>query len=60
MEVKRTKFAKNAGIGSALLVKLSKGTSITTDLLLKIFKYLKCAISDIIEVVNDETYCGEN
>lgn len=35
MEMKRTQFAKNAGISSASLAKLGKGANITTDVLLK-------------------------
>ncbi|MGO5578076.1 helix-turn-helix domain-containing protein [Catenibacterium mitsuokai] len=54
MEMKRTQFAKNAGISSASLAKLGKGANITTDVLLKICEYLNCDISDIAEVVQDE------
>jgi hypothetical protein len=39
---------------SASLAKLGKGANITTDVLLKICEYLKCDISDIVEVVKDE------
>lgn len=54
MEMKRTEFAKNAGISSASLAKLGKGKNITTDVLLKICEYLNCDIGDIAEVVPDE------
>lgn len=54
MEMKRTQFAKNAGISSASLAKLGKGVNITTDVLLKICEYLNCDIGDIVEVVQDE------
>ena len=54
MEMKRTEFAKNAGISSASLAKLGKGKNITTDVLLKICEYLNCDIGDITEVVPDE------
>ena len=53
-DLKKTEFAKKAGISSASLVKLGKGANITTDVLLKICEYLKCDISDIVEVVKDE------
>lgn len=54
MEMKRTQFAKNAGISSTSLAKLGKGANMTTDVLLKICEYLNCDISDIAEVVQDE------
>ena len=53
-DLKKTEFAKKAGISSASLAKLGKGANITTDVLLKICEYLKCDISDIVEVVKDE------
>lgn len=53
-DMKKTEFAKNAGISSASLAKLGKGANITTDLLLKICEYLKCDIGDIVEVVPDD------
>ena len=53
-DLKKTEFARKAGISSASLAKLGKGANITTDVLLKICEYLKCDISDIVEVVKDE------
>ena len=54
LDMKKTEFAKKAGISSASLAKLGKGANITTDVLLKICEYLNCDISDIVEVVKDE------
>ena len=48
-------LAKKAGISSASVAKLGKGANITTDVLLKICEYLNCDISDIVEVVPDES-----
>jgi len=53
-DMKKTEFAKKAGISSASIAKLGKGANITTDILLKICEELKCDISDIVEVVPDE------
>jgi len=53
-DMKKTEFAKKAGISSASIAKLGKGANITTDILLKICEELKCDISDIVEVVQDE------
>lgn len=54
-DLKRTEFAKKAGISSASLAKLGKGANVTTDILVKICEELKCDISDICEIVADET-----
>lgn len=54
-DVKKTEFAKKAGISSASLSKLGKGANVTTDILVKICEALKCDISDICEIVSDET-----
>ena len=53
--MKKTELAKKAGISSASVAKLGKGANITTDVLLKICEYLNCDISDIVEVVPDES-----
>lgn len=53
-DMKKTEFAKKAGISSASIAKLGKGANVTTDVLLKICEALKCDISDIVEVIPDE------
>ena len=55
LDMKKTELAKKAGISSASVAKLGKGSNITTDVLLKICEYLNCDISDIVEVVPDES-----
>ena len=52
LDMKKTEFAKKAGISSASVAKLGRGANITTDVLLKICEYLNCNISDIVEVVS--------
>ncbi len=59
-DMKKTEFAKKAGISTASVAKLGKGANITTDVLLKICEYFKCDISDIMEVVQDESSEEEN
>jgi len=53
-DLKKTEFAKQAGISSASLAKLGKGANVTTDVLLRICEALDCDISDICEVIKDE------
>lgn len=55
LDMKKTELAKKEGISSASVAKLGKGANITTDVLLKICEYLNCDISDIVEVVPDES-----
>lgn len=53
-DMKKTEFAKKAGISSVSLAKLGKGANVTTDVLVRICEALNCDISDIVEIVPDE------
>lgn len=46
---------KISGISSASVAKLGKGANITTDVLLRICEALDCNISDIVELVRNES-----
>ena len=54
-DLKKTEFAKKAKISSASLAKLGKGSNVTTDVLVRICEELNCDISDICEIVPDES-----
>jgi len=43
-----------AGVSTTVMAKLSKGQSVTTDILLKICKALDCDFADIMEVDRSE------
>jgi len=43
-------LCKAAGISSSSLAKIRRGESVTTDLLVKICRALKCDFSDIMEM----------
>lgn len=43
-----------SGVSTTSIAKLGKGENITTDVLLKICRALKCDVSDIMEVTPDE------
>ena len=45
---------KQSGISSVTLAKFGKGENVTTDILLRICKTLKCNIGDIVDVLPDE------
>jgi len=53
-DMKKKDLCKAAGISSSSIVKLGKNENVTTDILVKICKALKCDIGDIMEIV-DET-----
>ena len=46
---------KASGVSSASMAKLGKGQNVTTDILLRICVALDCDVSDIIEIVPDDT-----
>ena len=45
-----------AGISAASIAKLTNGSNITTDVLLKICTALDCKVEDILETVTDERW----
>lgn len=48
--LKKTEFAKNAGISPGTLAKLSKNEYVSMDVLVRICIEFDCQISDIVEV----------
>lgn len=50
----KQKLREMSGISSASIAKLGKGENITTEVLLRICIALKCDISDIMEIVEDD------
>jgi len=53
-DMKKKDLREAAGISTASMAKLGKNENVTTDVLVKICKALKCDISDIMEIVNDD------
>ena len=47
-------LAEKAGISNASISKLGRNENVNTDILLKICVALKCEMSDILEIVQDE------
>ena len=54
--LKKTEFAKEVGISGNTLAKLSKNDTISMDSIVRICRYLKCDVGDIMEVLpeNDD------
>jgi len=44
----------NAGISWATITKMSKGEPVSTEVLMKICKYLQCDVGDIMEFIDAE------
>ena len=53
--MKKKELAERAGLSLATITKMGKeGTTVTTDVLVKICMALNCEVSDIMEIVPDE------
>jgi DNA-binding Xre family transcriptional regulator len=53
-DMKKKDLREAAGISTSSMAKLGKNENVTTDVLVKICKALKCDISDIMEILPDE------
>ncbi|MEL7608815.1 MAG: helix-turn-helix transcriptional regulator [Bacillota bacterium] len=53
-EMNKQDLKEVSGISTTSIAKLGKGENITTDVLLKICRALKCDVADIMEVTPDE------
>lgn len=53
-DLKKKDLKAMAGISTVSIAKLTKNENLTTDVLLKICSALKCDISDIMEISQDE------
>ena len=49
---------QDAGISWATITKMSKGETVSIDVLMKVCKMLHCDIGDIVEFVDDEEKRG--
>ena len=53
--MKKKELAERAGLSLATITKMGKeGTTVTTDVLVKICTALNCEVSDIMEIVPNE------
>ena len=53
-DMKKKDLREAAGISTSSMAKLGKNENVTTDVLVKICKALKCDISDIMEILPDD------
>jgi len=52
--IKKTEFAKIAGLTPGTLAKLSKNQTVSMDSLIKMCKTLNCTFDDIVEIVRNK------
>lgn len=52
--MKKTDLQKAAGVSWASITKLSKGETVSMDVLIKICKVLDCDVGDIMELIPDD------
>lgn len=52
--MKKTEFAKIAGLTPGTLAKLSKNQTVSMDSLIKMCKTLNCTFDDIVEIVGEK------
>ena len=45
---------RNASVSWATITKMSKGETVSTEVLMKICKYLQCDVGDIMEFIDAE------
>lgn len=52
-DMKKKDLREAAGISTASMAKLGKNENVNTEILVKICKALKCDISDIMEIIDE-------
>ena len=50
-ELKKTQFAKGAGISANTLAKLSHNEAVSMDVLVRICRYLDASLDEVVEVL---------
>ena len=55
-DLKKKDLQKLAGVSSASITKLGKNENVNTDIIMKICVALKCDVSDVMEIVEDDTH----
>lgn len=53
--INKTELRVLAGISQSTMAKLSKGENVNTNVLERVCKALDCEISDIVEIIREDT-----
>lgn len=59
-DMKKKDLQTAAGVSWATITKLSKGETVSMDVLIKVCKALECDIGDIMEIISDNVDKQEN
>lgn len=51
--MKKSEFAKEAGISSPTLAKMSKNQLVSMEVIVKICRFLNCSVDDVLEIVRN-------
>ena len=54
-DMKKKDLQETSGVSWASITKMSKGDTVSMDVLIKICKSLQCNIGDILDLVDDKT-----
>jgi len=54
-DMKKKDLQETSGVSWASITKMSKGETVSMDVLIKICKSLQCNIGDILDLVDDKT-----
>ena len=49
--MKKSEFAKEAGISSPILAKMGRNQLVSMEVIVKICRFLNCSVDDVLEIV---------
>ena len=52
--LKKSEFAKNAGISAPTLAKLGRNETVSMEVIIKICRYLECSAGDVFDVLPEK------
>lgn len=53
-DLMKKELQSNAGVSWATITKMSKGGAVSTDVLMRICKFLQCDVGDIMEFIDSD------
>jgi DNA-binding Xre family transcriptional regulator len=59
-DMKKQDLQREAGVSWGVITKLSKGETVSMDVLIKICTYLRCDIGDVMEIISNQEGSTKN
>lgn len=56
--INKTQLHQKTGVSKSTITKLAKGENVNTEVLVKICKFLKCNIGDIVDIISEREDYG--